>query len=104
MVVVVSGFATIVEASAIAAAYALFVELAIFRDLKPFGKLPRVLLDAGGEPGLEVEYFGLDDLGGEVLHRDRFPSGTILWHGAPPAEAGTAAASFPASGSFIPRV
>ena len=35
------------EASAIAAAYALFVELVIFRDLKPFGELPRVLLDAG---------------------------------------------------------
>lgn len=47
VVVVISGFATIVEASAIAAAYALFVELAIFRDLAPFTKLPRVLLDAG---------------------------------------------------------
>ena len=47
VVVVLTGFATIVEASAIAAAYALVVELAIFRDLKPFGSLPRVLLDAG---------------------------------------------------------
>ena len=47
IVVVVSGFATIVEASAIAAAYALFVELVIFRELKPFSQLPRVLLDAG---------------------------------------------------------
>ena len=41
VVVVLSGFATIVEASAIAAAYALFVELAIFRDLKPFVEAPR---------------------------------------------------------------
>jgi tripartite ATP-independent transporter DctM subunit len=47
VVVVLSGFATIVEASAIAAAYALLVELVIFRDLKPFSMLPRVLLDAG---------------------------------------------------------
>jgi C4-dicarboxylate transporter DctM subunit len=47
ILVVLTGFATIVEASAIAAAYALFVELVIFRDLKPFGRLPGVLLDAG---------------------------------------------------------
>jgi C4-dicarboxylate transporter DctM subunit len=47
VVVVVSGFATIVEASAIAAAYALFVELVVFRELDPFSQLPQVLLDAG---------------------------------------------------------
>jgi tripartite ATP-independent transporter DctM subunit len=47
VLVVVSGFATIVEASAIAAAYALFVELVVFKELKPFTQLPRVLLDAG---------------------------------------------------------
>jgi len=47
VVAVVSGFATIVEASAIAAAYALLVELVIFRDVKPLSGLPRVLLDAG---------------------------------------------------------
>jgi tripartite ATP-independent transporter DctM subunit len=47
VVVVVTGFATIVEASAMAAAYALFVELVIFRELKPFSQLPKVLLDAG---------------------------------------------------------
>ncbi len=47
VVVVLSGFATIVEASAIAAAYALAVELLVFRELDPFRRLPRVLLDAG---------------------------------------------------------
>jgi tripartite ATP-independent transporter DctM subunit len=47
VMVVVSGFATIVEASAMAAAYALFVELVIFRELSPFQQLPKVLLDAG---------------------------------------------------------
>ncbi|HTP49097.1 MAG TPA: TRAP transporter large permease subunit [Anaeromyxobacteraceae bacterium] len=47
VVAVVSGFATIVEASAIAAAYALVVELVVFREVKPFSGLPKVLLDAG---------------------------------------------------------
>jgi beta-glucosidase len=50
--------------------------------------VPGDLLDAGGEPGLAVEYFRLDDLGGEVLHHDRFATGTILWFGATPTEAG----------------
>jgi len=47
VVAVISGFATIVEASAMAAAYALVVELVIFREIKPFSGLPKVLLDAG---------------------------------------------------------
>jgi len=47
VVVVVAGFATIVEASAIAAAYALLVELVVFREVKPLAELPRVLLNAG---------------------------------------------------------
>jgi len=47
VVAVVSGFATIVEASAIAAAYALLVELVVFREVKPLSGLPHVLLNAG---------------------------------------------------------
>ncbi len=47
VVAVVSGFATVVEASAIAAAYSLVVELAVFRSVRPLRDLPRVLLDAG---------------------------------------------------------
>jgi tripartite ATP-independent transporter DctM subunit len=47
VVAVVSGFATIVEASAIAAAYSLLVEMVVFRRIHPMRDLPRVLLDAG---------------------------------------------------------
>jgi C4-dicarboxylate transporter, DctM subunit len=41
-----SGFATVVEASAIAAAYSLVVEIAVFREVRPLEDLPRVLLHA----------------------------------------------------------
>lgn len=47
VVSVLSGYATVVEASAIAAAYSLLVELAVFREVRPLEDLPRVLLDAG---------------------------------------------------------
>ncbi len=43
---VASGWATIVEAAAIAAAYSLVVEMAVFKELKPLDDLPRVLLHA----------------------------------------------------------
>ncbi len=46
VVAVVSGYATVVEAAALAAAYSLVVELAVFRSVKPLQDLPRVLLDA----------------------------------------------------------
>jgi tripartite ATP-independent transporter DctM subunit len=47
VVSVITGFATIVEASAIAAAYSLLVEMVVFRKVHPLRDLPRVLLDAG---------------------------------------------------------
>ena len=46
VVAVVSGYATVVEASALAAAYSLVVELLIFRSVKPLRDLPGVLLNA----------------------------------------------------------
>ncbi|HEU4385737.1 MAG TPA: TRAP transporter large permease subunit [Anaeromyxobacteraceae bacterium] len=46
VVSVVSGYATVVEAAALAAAYSLVVELVVFRSVKPLHDLPRVLLDA----------------------------------------------------------
>jgi len=46
VVAVVSGFATVVEAAALAAAYAIVVELVIFRSIHPFRDLPRVLVHA----------------------------------------------------------
>ena len=46
VVAVVSGYATVVEASALAAAYSLVVELVVFRSVKPLRDLPGVLLNA----------------------------------------------------------
>jgi tripartite ATP-independent transporter DctM subunit len=46
VVVVATGFATIVEAAALAAAYSIVVELFIFRSIQPLRDLPRVLVDA----------------------------------------------------------
>ena len=46
VVAVGTGFATIVEAAAIAAAYSIVVELAIFRSIHPLRDLPRVLVHA----------------------------------------------------------
>jgi tripartite ATP-independent transporter DctM subunit len=46
VVAVAGGWATIVEAAAIAAAYSLIVELLVFREVKPFQELPQVLIHA----------------------------------------------------------
>jgi tripartite ATP-independent transporter DctM subunit len=51
VVAVASGFATIVEAAALAAAYAILVELAIFRSIHPLRDLPRVLVHASSLVG-----------------------------------------------------
>lgn len=44
VVAIATGFATIVEAAALAAAYSIVVELAIFRSIHPLRDLPRVLV------------------------------------------------------------
>jgi tripartite ATP-independent transporter DctM subunit len=51
VIAVVSGFATVVEAAALAAAYAIVVELLIFRSIHPFRDLPRVLVHASSLVG-----------------------------------------------------
>ncbi len=51
IVAVVSGFATVVEAAALAAAYAIMVELVIFRSIQPLRDLPRVLVHASSLVG-----------------------------------------------------
>ena len=51
VVAVASGFATIVEAAALAAAYAIFVELAVFRSIHPLRDLSRVLVHAASLVG-----------------------------------------------------
>ncbi len=51
VVAVGSGFATVTEAAALAAAYAIVVELVIFRSIHPLRDLPRVLVHASSLVG-----------------------------------------------------
>jgi tripartite ATP-independent transporter DctM subunit len=51
VVAVASGYATVVEAAALAAAYAIVVELLIFRSIHPLRDLPRVLVHASSLVG-----------------------------------------------------
>ena len=56
---VVSGFGTIVEASALGCAYALLVEMVIFRTIRPVKDLPRVLVTASTLVGAVVILLGV---------------------------------------------
>ena len=51
VVAVATGFATVVEAAALAAAYSLVVELWVFRSIHPLRDLPRVLVHASALVG-----------------------------------------------------
>jgi tripartite ATP-independent transporter DctM subunit len=53
-----SGYATIVESSALAAAYSIIVELVVFKELKPVKDLPRVLSHAATLVGSVVLLLG----------------------------------------------
>ncbi|MHB8417345.1 MAG: TRAP transporter large permease [Myxococcales bacterium] len=56
---VASGFATIVEAAGIAAAYALVVELAVFREIDPIEQLPKVMVEAATLVGAVLILLGV---------------------------------------------
>jgi tripartite ATP-independent transporter DctM subunit len=56
---VVSGFATIVEAAGIAAAYALLVETVVFREIHPIKQLPKVMGDAATLVGAVLILLGV---------------------------------------------
>ena len=58
VVAVGTGFATIVEAAALAAAYSLVVELLVFRSIHPLRDLPRVLVHASTLVGSVVILLG----------------------------------------------
>jgi C4-dicarboxylate transporter, DctM subunit len=58
VVAVGTGFATVVEAAALAAAYSLVVELAIFRSIHPFRDLPRVLVHTSALVGSVIILLG----------------------------------------------
>jgi tripartite ATP-independent transporter DctM subunit len=56
---VASGFGTVVEASALGCAYALFVEMVVFRTIHPWKDLPRVLVTAATLVGAVVILLGI---------------------------------------------
>lgn len=56
---VASGFGTVVEASALGCAYALFVEMVVFRTIRPWKDLPRVLVTAATLVGAVVILLGV---------------------------------------------
>ena len=58
VVSIATGFATIVEAAALAAAYSIAVELLIFRSIHPVKDLPRVLVHAASLVGSVVILLG----------------------------------------------
>jgi beta-glucosidase len=51
-------------------------------------EVPGAWLTSEGHPGMTVEFFAPDDLGGVLLHTARAESGSVVWFGRPPAEAG----------------
>ena len=59
VVTVATGFATIVESAALGAAYAIVIELVVFRDVHPFRDLPRVLVHASTLVGSVVILLGV---------------------------------------------
>lgn len=56
---VISGFATVVEASALGCAYALFVEVVVFRTVRPLRDLPRIFSTAARLVGSVVILLGM---------------------------------------------
>ena len=58
VVAVGGGYATVVEASALAAAYSILVEVLVFREIKPFRDLPGVLSSAATLVGSVVLLLG----------------------------------------------
>jgi tripartite ATP-independent transporter DctM subunit len=59
IVAVATGFATIVESAALGAAYAIIVEVTVFRDVHPTRELPRVLVHASTLVGSVVILLGV---------------------------------------------
>ncbi len=51
-------------------------------------EIPGAWLTSEGESGMTVEYFAPDDLGGRLVHTSRTETGSVMWFGATPAEAG----------------
>ncbi len=51
-------------------------------------EVPAGWLHVDGTPGMTVEYYRIDDLGGEVVHRTTSETGAVVWFGATPRQVG----------------
>jgi tripartite ATP-independent transporter DctM subunit len=79
LVVFVGGFATIVEAAGLGAAYALVVELAVFRDVHPTKEMPRVLVQSATLVGSVVILLGVALGFSSYLVDAQVPDTLVAW-------------------------
>ncbi len=52
-------------------------------------EVPKAWLDAAGRPGMAVEFYRVDDLGGEPIHTATNDTGAVVWFGSTPRQVGT---------------
>jgi tripartite ATP-independent transporter DctM subunit len=76
---VATGFATIVESAAIAAAYSIIVEVFIFREVHPSRDLPRVLVHGAALVGSVLILLGAALGVTEYLVLDEIPTRLVEW-------------------------
>jgi tripartite ATP-independent transporter DctM subunit len=74
-----SGLATIVEAAAIGALYAIVIELTVFRDVDPLREMPRVLVQAATLVGAVVVLMGVAYGLTSYLVDQQIPDALIDW-------------------------
>jgi tripartite ATP-independent transporter DctM subunit len=76
---IAKGWATIVEASALAAAYSLVVELVVYRSIHPVKDLPRILVHAAGLVGGVLILLGSAFALNEWVVLAEFPTMLVDW-------------------------
>ncbi len=52
-------------------------------------EVPNAWLNVDGTPGMAVEFYAPDDLGGKVLHTATNDTGAVIWFGAGPRQVGS---------------
>jgi len=79
LVSIFGGFATMVEAAALTAAYAFFVETFIYRDLKVRKDVPRVMAECGLLVGGVLLILGVAQGFNNFLITEEFPQQALAW-------------------------
>lgn len=74
-----SGFATVVEAAALGATYALLVELLVYRDVDPLKELPGVLAHGAALVGAVLMLLGVALAVTVYLVQEDIPGRLVLW-------------------------